>query len=87
MAIILYPLAKRFIAGYDFESAKPNIEKLINEGYEVSIDYVGEKSTTIKQCRKAHRQYKKIIEYFKNKKIDISIKPSQLGLNIHPYLC
>ena len=86
MSIILYPLAKRFIAGYDFESAKPNIEKLINEGYEVSIDYVGEKSTTIKQCRKAHRQYKKIIEYFKNKKIDISIMPSQLGLNIHPYL-
>ena len=40
---ILYPFAKRFIAGHDFESAKPKIQKLMDEGYEVSIDYVGEK--------------------------------------------
>ena len=30
---ILYPLAKRFIAGHDFDSAKPKIEKIIEEGY------------------------------------------------------
>ena len=33
----LFPLAKRFIAGYDFESAKPVIDKLHNEGYDISI--------------------------------------------------
>jgi hypothetical protein len=38
---LLYPLAKRFIAGYDFESAKPKIDKLIADGFEVSVDYVG----------------------------------------------
>ena len=83
---ILYPLAKRFIAGYDFESAKPNIEKLMREGYEVSIDYVGEHSKTKKDCIKAFRQYLKIIKYFNGENIDVSIKPTQLGMLIHPVI-
>lgn len=83
---ILYPLAKRFIAGHDFESAKPVIQKMIDEGYEVSIDYIGENSTTYTQCRKAYREYSQIIRELQDCNLDISIKPSQLGLNIHPYL-
>ena len=83
---ILYPLAKRFIAGHDFESATPVIQKMIDEGYEVSIDYIGENSTTYTQCRKAYREYSQIISELQACNLDISIKPSQLGLNIHPYL-
>ena len=83
---LLYPLAKRFIAGYDLESAKEDIQRLMREGYGVSIDYVGENSKTQADCLKAFKQYVKIIEFYKNKKIDISIKPSQLGMNIHPIL-
>jgi proline dehydrogenase len=82
----LYPLAKRFIAGYNLESASGNIQRLMDEGYEVSIDYVGEDSKTQGDCLRAFQQYVKIIKFYKNKKIDISIKPSQLGLNIHPIL-
>ena len=82
----LYPLAKRFIAGHDFDSAKPVIEGLMEQGYQVSIDYIGENSTDIGQVSEAYKQYIEIIKYFKNNKIDISIKPSQLGLSIHPYL-
>jgi len=81
---LLYPLAKRFIAGHNFDSAKPNIQKLMDEGYEVSIDYVGEKSRTSKDCRNAFKQYVQIINFYKNKNIDISIKPTQLGLLINP---
>ena len=58
----------------------------MDEGYEVSIDYVGEDSKTQGDCLRAFQQYVKIIKFYKNKKIDISIKPSQLGLNIHPIL-
>ena len=83
---LLYPLAKRFIAGYDLESAEEDIQRLMTEGYEVSIDYVGENSKTQADCLKAFKQYVKIIKFYKNKKIDISIKPSQLGMNIHPIL-
>ena len=82
----LYPLAKRFIAGYDLESARDNIQRLMDEGYEVSIDYVGENSKSQEDCLKAFKQYVKIIKFYKNKKINISIKPSQLGINIHPIL-
>jgi len=84
---LLYPLAKRFIAGHDFDSAKPKIEKLMDEGYEVSIDYLGEQSKSLNDTFQARVQYFQIINFYKNKKIDISIKPSQLGLKINPLIC
>jgi len=83
----LYPLAKRFIAGYDFDSAKSKIQHLIDEGYEVSIDYLGELSKNAKDCQDAVDQYVEITNFYKNQKIDMSIKPSQLGVLINPELC
>jgi proline dehydrogenase len=83
---ILYPLAKRFIAGYDFDSAKPVLKNLMDEGYEVSIDYVGELSKTHEDALEAKEQYIDIINFYKYVRIDISIKPTQLGLNINPYI-
>ena len=77
---ILYPLAKRFIAGHNFESAKPKIQRLMDEGFEVSIDYLGELSKNQKDCEKARDQYLEIIDFYKDQKINISIKPTQLGL-------
>ena len=68
---ILYPLAKRFVAGYDLASAKPVIEKLLEDGYEVSVNYVGERSKTIEDCDNAKIQYIKIISAYRGKKIDI----------------
>tara|TARA_Y100000593_G_scaffold93309_1_gene187758 strand:- start:14794 stop:15645 length:852 start_codon:yes stop_codon:yes gene_type:complete len=84
---LLYPFAKRFIAGYDFESAKNPISKLLKEGYEVSIDYVGEKAETVEDSVKASVEYFKVINDYKDQKIDISIKPTQLGLLIDKELC
>ena len=82
----LYPLAKRFIAGHDFNSAKPSIKKLMDEGYQVSIDFIGEDSKTYSQCEKAYEQYLEIIDFYKDTTVNMSIKPTQLGLNINPYL-
>ena len=78
----LYPLAKRFIAGHNFESAIPVISKLIWDGYDITIDYLGELSKTEEDCQKATQQYIDIIEYYGalHVPIDISIKPTQLGL-------
>jgi len=83
---LLYPFAKRFIAGHDFDSAKKPIQDLLDEGYEVSIDYMGENSDSLVGCEKAYRQYVEIIDFYKHIKIDISIKPTQLGLKINPYI-
>ena len=86
---LLYPFAKRFIAGHDFDSAKPVIADLMQNGFEVSIDYLGELSKTRKDCEKAYRQYLEIIAYYsqRNIKIDLSIKPSQLGLKLDTKYC
>ena len=91
----LFPLAKLFIAGHDFDSAKPVIDKLIKDGYRVSIDYLGELSKTANDCEVAYAQYSKIIAYYqylqhyKNNDfgIDISVKPSQLGLKLDKSRC
>ena len=80
---LLYPLAKRFIAGHSFDSAKGTINNLIKDGYGVSIDYIGENSKTVSDSLTAFKQYLKIIKYYKNKKINLSIKPTQLGILIH----
>ena len=85
----LYPLAKRFIAGHDFESAIPVISKLIWDGYDVTIEYLGELSKTEEDCQNALRQYVDIIEYYGaiSTPIDISIKPTQLGLLLDKVEC
>lgn len=86
---LIYPFAKRFIAGVDFDSAIPVIRSLINDGYDITIDYLGEISKTEKQCDKALDQYIDIIQYYEliNYPLDISIKPTQLGLLINRDNC
>jgi len=86
---LLYPFAKRFIAGHDFKSAIPVISQLLQEGYDVSIDYLGELSKTEKDCDNALQQYIDIIKYYEtqNHSIDISIKPTQLGLLLDSSKC
>ena len=86
---LLFPLAKRFIAGYDFDSGKPVIENLLNEGYQISIDYLGELSKNKDDCFEAFIQYCDIIDYYADidQTIDLSIKPSQLGLKLDKEYC
>jgi len=58
------------------------ISNLIWDGYDITIDYLGELSKTEEDCQKAMQQYVDIIEYYGalHVPIDISIKPTQLGL-------
>ena len=86
---LIYPFAKRFIAGVDFDSAIPVISQLINDGYDITIDYLGEISKTEEDCDKALKQYVDIIEYYELIKypLDISIKPTQLGLLLSKDKC
>ena len=86
---LIYPFAKRFIAGRDFDSAIPVISQLINDGYDITIDYLGEISKTEEDCDKALKQYIEIIEYYEliNYPLDISLKPTQLGLLLNKDNC
>ena len=86
---LIYPFAKRFIAGRDFDSAKPVIDNLMKLGFDISIDYLGEISKNEEDCDKAVAQYIDIIKYYEliNYSLDISIKPTQLGLLLDKNKC
>ena len=62
---------------------------MIWDGYDVTIDYLGELSKTEEDCQNALRQYVDIIEYYGaiSTPIDISIKPTQLGLLLDKVEC
>ena len=84
----LFPLASRFIAGYDLETARPSVDKLLAAGYEVTIDYVGEESKTEKGVQNAASEYYNIIsKYTSTPGVGISIKPTQLGALFDQDLC
>ena len=84
----LFPLASRFIAGYNLDTAQPKIQKLLDEGYEVTIDYVGEESKTKEDVIEAASEYFRLISVYKNtSNVGLSIKPTQLGARVDTELC
>ena len=84
---LLFPFAKRYIAGDDLESAQSTANKLTSNGFELSFNYVGEYCKTIEEAKQAQNQYSKILNYYQNQTIDISIKLSQFGLLLNPEVC
>ena len=84
---LLYPLAKRYIAGHDFRSAQFTAKELSDNGFALSFNYVGEYSKTLDEAIAARNQYSEILNYYQDKKIDLSIKLSQVGLLISPEDC
>lgn len=86
---ILYPFAKRFIAGEDRETALKNIKSLYDQGFLCTVDVLGESTHTEAQATEAKNEYLallKAIETF-HKPVDISIKVSALGMDISYALC
>ena len=84
---LLYPLAKRYIAGHDFRSAQFTAKELSDNGFALSFNYVGEYSKTLDEAIAARNQYSEILNYYQEEKIDLSIKLSQVGLLISPEDC
>ena len=86
---ILYPFAKRFIAGENRETALKNIKSLYDQGFLCTVDVLGESIHTEAQSIEAKNEYLallKAIESF-HKPIDISVKVSALGMDISYDLC
>jgi proline dehydrogenase len=86
---LLYPFAKRFIAGPDLKTALPAIRRIQESGYFSSIDILGESVATRPQAEAAKSEYLKLFESLDsiNHSFDFSIKLSQLGLNIDREFC
>ena len=86
---ILYPFAKRFIAGEDRATALRNIKSLYEQGFLCTVDVLGESVHTEGQAIAAKNEYLallKDIETF-HRPVDISAKVSSLGMDISYGLC
>ena len=84
---LLYPFAKRYIAGDDIRSAQRTANALSNDGFSLSFNYVGEYSKTLDEAIAAQNQYSKILNNYQDTTIDLSIKISQFGILISQTDC
>ncbi len=86
---ILYPFAKRFIAGEDRQTALKNIKSLYEQGFLCTVDVLGESVHTEDQAVAAKNEYLNLlkdIETF-HRPVDLSAKVSALGMDISYDLC
>jgi proline dehydrogenase len=82
-------LAHRFVAGETLEEAIAAARTSNEAGMSVSLDYLGEAVTSREEAESATEMAIRTLEALHAENIDgnISIKPSQLGLDIDPEFC
>lgn len=86
---LLYPFAKRFIAGEDLPAALANIQNLNQDGYLSTVDVLGEDTYHPEQAETAKQEYLRLLKEMSahDFPLDLSLKLSQMGLNIDWDLC
>ncbi len=86
---LLYPFAKRFIAGEDLKTALCNVQSLSRHGYLSTVDVLGEDTHTKGQALAAQKEYLDLLKRMKDQTfpLDLSIKLTQMGLHIDPDFC
>jgi proline dehydrogenase len=80
----------RFVAGENLEQALPVLRDLHAKGMRVSADFLGESVTDAGLARKVVDEYRRIIEDGLPQLTgvsSVSVKPSQLGMEVDPELC
>ena len=83
---VLWKGAKRYISGEKRGDGILIAQKLIDEGYLVSLEYIGENSMTIKESVKAKEEFLHLIEDFNKLSMQqtVSLDLSHIGLTIDP---
>lgn len=86
---ILYPFARRFIAGEDLDTALVNIRRLNDNGFLCTLDVLGENTTNPEQAENAKQEYLELLKAISayHMPLDLSVKLSQMGLKIDYNLC
>lgn len=81
--------ARRFIAGETLEDALRTAADLNARGLLVIMNHLGENVTERREAEAAYESYRRILRELAERKIDgdITIKPTQLGLDFAPELC
>ncbi len=82
-------VSKRYVAGATLDAAVETVAKLNKEGATATLDLLGESATKKEDCGAAVKEYLLILDKIKSHHLDcnISLKPTQLGLQIDKALC
>lgn len=86
---IVHSVARRYIAGEDREAAFRLTESLQQQGFETTIDILGEDISEESQAHAAVERYLELIESIQERfgSGNVSLKLSQFGLRLDPELC
>ncbi len=86
---LLYPFAKRFIAGEDLSTALKSIHVLESSGYLSTVDILGEHIHRREQAEAAQKAYLDLVREINNgsSPVDLSVKVTQMGLDIDREIC
>jgi len=86
---LLYPFAKRFIAGEDLSTALKSIHVLQSSGYLSTVDILGEHIHRKEQAERAQKAYLDLVREINNgpSPVDLSVKVTQMGLDIDREIC
>ncbi len=81
--------AARFVAGDTLQEAVPAVRALNRRGMHASLNYLGEKATTIDDALAAARAYTTMLQTIQAAGLDcnLSVKLTQLGIDIAPAQC
>jgi len=84
-----YGFARRFIAGETLEEALEASGDLARSGYPINLNHLGENVSSKEEAAAVRDSYIEMLRKLDAAKMDgiISIKPTQLGLDLDPKLC
>lgn len=89
LSVLLAPFARRFIAGTTLSDALKVAGRLKAEGFLTTVDHLGENVRSAAEAKIAAEQYVLMLKALKDRGLhrNVSLKLSQLGLEIDPAIC
>jgi proline dehydrogenase len=91
--VMRFPLARRtalrFVAGENLEDALNVVDDLNSQGYQVTLDLLGEHTANKSEANESTRQILQVIDSISSTDLraSISIKLTQIGLKLNEQLC
>ncbi len=79
---LLFPFAKRFIAGIDINDSSVVFQKHLDSEYAVIANLVGENAQSVETIHKTFKDYSDLLNKFNHHDFSISVKLSSLGLDV-----
>lgn len=86
---VVFLFAKKYIAGTRLEDAVNAVKELNSKGIVATIDVLGEAVTTRAESEQAKKECLEVLDAIYQHKLNsnLSLKPTQLGLNIEKDFC